>query len=558
MKEKFSLFSLLAFSLIFLTFSSPSRAAESANLLMILDASGSMWGRIDGQPKITVSKEAAAKAISALPAEIKTGLLFYGHRRKGDCQDIELVTPIGTPLPEILNRLGGVNAKGKTPLTTSLEKAGELLATREGESTVLLISDGIETCGGDPCAAVAAMRARGIKLVVHVIGFDVRGAAVDQLQCIARAGGGSYFQANDTSGLQQALQSVRAAVVEHKAPPPAEEPVQAATAPTAQTSTSKRVRIAGPGKVVLEPASWVTMPPRYWALVEAESGERRAEGSGLEASVKEGEYQITWKQSEHNHTEVPLTETVQVLSGQTTKVALDTGIKPVIPAGMQPPYWWGLMPVEETLQPEVKYPACIRFSDTLEPQVVPAGSFRLLWRQSEYTPTLELGVITIESGRFNEIAMDSGLALQPADWLTDQPYYYALLNSQGKQVARWNVYGPQLAPPGHYTLIIRPTEHGNNDITWGEVDIAGHGIQAVPLNSGIQFLHGKEAPAPYRIVLVNLASNKEVVMQQNWGPLPLPPGRYRLDWQDAEHGSKRSTLADELVVEAGTLLEVEM
>ncbi len=562
MKKTRILLSFLAFFLLFPTISSSTQAAEPVNLLMILDASGSMWGRIDGQPKITTAKAAASNAISALPDTIATGVMLYGHRWKGDCRDIELAAPLGTPHPEILTRLATVNAKGKTPLTTSLIQAGDVLASREGESTVLLISDGIETCGGDPCAAVAAMREKGAKLVVHVIGFDVRGAAVEQLQCIARAGGGSYFQANDTSGLQQALQSVQAAVVEHKAPAPVLEPpaVQAAAAPAEQSSSSKRVRIAGPGTVIIEPAAWVKTPPQHWVLVEAESGERRAEGSGLQTSVKEGEYQVVWKQSEHDHTEVPLTATVQVQNGQTTKVAIDTGLKPVTPAGVLPPHWWGLMPAEETLNAAIKYPDCIRFRDTLEAQVVPAGRYRLLWRQSEYTTTQDMGIITIESGRLNEIAMDSGLALQPADWVTAEPYYYALLDGQGKQIARWNTYGPQLAAPGRSTLVIRPTEHSHEDILWGEVDIAAHGIQAVPINSGLRFLTAKDALAPYRVFLVNLATNKEVVMKQSWGPLPLPPGRYRLDWRQTEHdhGKVRSTLADEIIIEPGVLLEVEM
>ena len=568
MKKTRILLSLLAFFLLFPTLSSSTQAAESANLLMILDASGSMWGKIDGQPKITTAKAAASSAISALPDSLATGVMLYGHRRKGDCQDIELAAPLGTPRSEILTRLATVNAKGKTPLTTSLIQAGDVLASREGESTVLLISDGVETCGGDPCAAVAAMRGKGTKLVVHVIGFDIRGAAVEQLQCIARAGGGSYFQANDTSGLQQALQSVRAAVVEHKAPAPVPETlavpeppaVQAASAPAEQSSSSKRVRIVGPGTVIIEPAAWVKTPPQHWALVEAESGERRAEGSGLQTSVKEGEYQVVWKQSEHDHTEVPLTVTVQVQNGQTTKVAIDTGLKPVTPAGILPPHWWGLMPAEETLNAAIKYPDCIRFRNTLEAQVVPAGRYRLLWRQSEYTPTQDMGIITIESGRLNEIAMDSGLALQPADWVTAEPYYYALLDGQGKQIARWSTYGPQLAAPGRSTLVIRPTEHSHEDILWGEVDIAAHGIQAVPINSGLRFLAAKDALAPYRVFLVNLATSKEVVMKQSWGPLPLPPGRYRLDWRQTEHdhGKVRSTLADEIIIEPGVLLEVEM
>ncbi len=532
-------------------------ATEPARLLLILDASGSMWGRLEGQPKITIAQAAAAEIMQSLPENIAAGLMLYGHRRKGDCQDIELAVAPGAARQLISTRLAGVVPKGKTPLAKSLEQAGQLLAQGEAEATVLLVSDGIETCGGDPCAVVTALRNKGIKLVVHVVGFDVRGAAVEQLQCIARAGGGGYFPASDTAALRQALQSVRSAVVEHKAPAPPPPPAQAAATPEA-ASASKRVRIAGPGTVELVPAAWVKMPPRQWALIEAESGERRAEGSGNTASVKEGEYQVLWKQSEHGHSEVTLTETVQVQSGQTVKLPLDTGLKLVTPSGLKAPHWWGLLADGETLHPEVKYPDCLRFRDTLEPQLTPAGAYHLLWRQSEYYPTVDLGLITLASGRLNEFTADSGLMLQPADWVTKQPYFYALLDGQGKQTARWNVYGPQLAPPGKYTLLFRPTEHGHGDIVWGEVEIPAHGMQAVALNSGIQFVHGKETPPPYRIYLVDLTSKREIVMKQSWGPLPLPPGRYRLDWHQSEHGSKRSTLTDELVVEPGTLLEIEM
>ena len=417
-------------------------ASESARLLLILDGSGSMWGRVDGQPKITVAKSAASDALSALPQEITAGLMFYGHRRKGDCQDIELVAPLGTARQQMLDQLKSVSPKGMTPLTASLIKAGELLAGGEGEATVILVSDGIETCTGDPCSAVAALRDKGLKLVVHVVGFDVRGAAVEQLQCIARAGGGGYFQADDTAGLRQALSAIRTTVVDRKpvAPPP--PPVQAAASPGEQTSSSKRVRITGPGTVVLAPAPWVSMPPKQWSLIAAESGDRQSEGSGTEAKVKEGEYQILWKQSEHGHNEVALTETVTVESGKTVKVALDTGIKLILPQGVQAPDWWGLKPVGEQAAP------AILFRQTLEPQLVPAGNWQLVWKQHPHLPALELGPVTIESGRLNEIAVDSGLMLQPADWLSKQLYYYALVNAAGQQVGRWTDFGPQLAAPG--------------------------------------------------------------------------------------------------------------
>jgi len=527
-------------------------ASESARLLLILDGSGSMWGRVDGQPKITVAKSAASDAILALPQEITAGLMFYGHRRKGDCQDIELVAPLGTARQQMLDQLKFVSPKGMTPLTASLTKAGELLAGGEGDATVILVSDGIETCAGDPCIAVTAMRDKGLKLVVHVVGFDVKGAAAEQLQCIARAGGGGYFQANDTAGLRQALSAIRTTVVDRKPVTPPPPPVQAAAPPGEQTSSSKRVRIAGPGTVVLAPAPWVSMPPKQWSLIAAESGERRAEGSGTEAKVKEGEYQILWKQSEHGHNEVALTETITVESGKTVKVALDTGIKLILPQGVQPPDWWGLKAVGEKADP------AILFRQTLEPQLVPAGNWQLVWKQHQHLPALELGPITIESGRLNEIAVDSGLMLQPAVWLSKPLYYYALVNAAGQQAGRWTLFGPQLAAPGKYTLVLRPSEHGHQDIAWGEVDIPAHGILGVPINSGVRFLHAQEAKPPYRIFLTNASEKREIVIKQTWEPIPVPPGHYRIDWQETEHGSKRNTLVDDLTVEAGTLVEIEM
>ncbi|MEJ5349040.1 MAG: hypothetical protein WHS46_10185 [Desulfosoma sp.] len=64
-------------------------------------------------------------------------------------------------------------AKGKTPIVDALTQAGELLAKNENDTTVVLVSDGLETCGGDPCQVAADLRARGLRLVIHVVGFDV-------------------------------------------------------------------------------------------------------------------------------------------------------------------------------------------------------------------------------------------------------------------------------------------------------------------------------------------------------------------------------------------------
>ena len=80
---------------IILLFAATIAGAAERNLLFILDASGSMWGRIDDTPKISVAKEVMTDLVRGLPAGSNAGLLAYGHRRKGDCSDIESLVEFG-------------------------------------------------------------------------------------------------------------------------------------------------------------------------------------------------------------------------------------------------------------------------------------------------------------------------------------------------------------------------------------------------------------------------------------------------------------------------------
>ncbi|MEM7483240.1 MAG: VWA domain-containing protein [Acidobacteriota bacterium] len=175
--------------------------AGAGDLVLVLDASGSMWGQIDGTNKIVLAREALDELIADLPGSDRVGLIAYGHRREGDCADIEALVPLG-PLDKaaLRERVQGIAPKGKTPITDALEKAFEMAP--EG-ATVLLISDGLETCGGDPCKAVAARQ--GASLVVHVVGFGIEEDDVSQLECAAQAGGGLYFDAQNGAELSAAL-----------------------------------------------------------------------------------------------------------------------------------------------------------------------------------------------------------------------------------------------------------------------------------------------------------------------------------------------------------------
>lgn len=188
----------------------PDTSGQNANTLFILDASGSMWGQINGKPKITIAKEVMSKLVSELPVNNRTGLIAYGHRRKGDCSDVETLVKLGGNHQQpVLKAVKGLNAKGKTPLTRSVNQAIDMLRAKENASTVVLVSDGIESCGGDPCAAVKAAKASGVNFILHTVGFGLSKQESAQLRCMAKAGGGEYFQANSAEEL---LKSARRAV----------------------------------------------------------------------------------------------------------------------------------------------------------------------------------------------------------------------------------------------------------------------------------------------------------------------------------------------------------
>jgi len=185
-----------------------ARAEEGANtrLLLILDASGSMWGQVDGENKIVIARRVIGELINGLPDGTEAGLIAYGHRREGDCADIETIVPLG-PLDRaaMTAKVAALNPKGKTPITDSLLKAFELVRGAGGGVTVLLVSDGLETCGGDPCEVVREAKAGGIDFLLHVVGFDVEKEDVSSLECAAQAGGGLYLGARNAGELGEAL-----------------------------------------------------------------------------------------------------------------------------------------------------------------------------------------------------------------------------------------------------------------------------------------------------------------------------------------------------------------
>ncbi|MFF9013243.1 VWA domain-containing protein [Streptomyces sp. NPDC014870] len=189
-------------------------ADGGASLVMVLDSSGSM-GEDDGsgRTRMEAARTAVGTVVDGLPDGHPTGLRVYGADRPEGCTDTRLVRPVA-PLDRagLKAAVAALKPTGDTPIGLSLQKAAQDLpkpgagAVGAGR-TILLISDGEDTCGDPaPCEVAAQLAKDGVGLRIDTVGFQVKGAARGQLECIAEAGNGRYYDAPDADALARQLQ----------------------------------------------------------------------------------------------------------------------------------------------------------------------------------------------------------------------------------------------------------------------------------------------------------------------------------------------------------------
>ena len=190
--------------------------ADTCNIMILLDASGSMNEIIGSQTKMQIARRCLDRVLQSIPPFVRIGLRVYGHqsaRIYHDCQDSKLeVAPDYNTRTRIRNALLGISPKGYTPLAYSLEQMANDFP-EGGENFVICITDGKETCGGKPCAVAEALRNSGLNVVIHVVGFRIGEADREILMCIPENSDGLYFSADDEEELEEAmLKAVEASI----------------------------------------------------------------------------------------------------------------------------------------------------------------------------------------------------------------------------------------------------------------------------------------------------------------------------------------------------------
>jgi Ca-activated chloride channel homolog len=234
--------------------------AEGQNVLIVLDSSGSMAGRVGNQVKIDLAERVVSDLVDNMPADMKVGVVVYGARSprtQNNCDDIEVLQPMGPPDSAKLNAaLHGVKPRGMTPIGGSLRRAAEVLRDLPGKSTIVLVSDGTESCHGDPCKVAREVHeSTGIDVKVHVVGLDVAEGERDTLECVAQSGGGNYYAVKNEEQLRSALTEA----TKPEPPPPA---------PTCSGSGPMWMSIGHPGLGEMKNSGkgWSGLPKRKFYL----------------------------------------------------------------------------------------------------------------------------------------------------------------------------------------------------------------------------------------------------------------------------------------------------
>jgi len=198
----------------------PTQAdTRTVNVELILDASGSMAQQVgNGETRMQAAKRVMNDVIDALPERegVNVGFRVYGHKgnnteagKAESCQSSDLLVPIdGVNKDALRKQVASFNPTGWTPIAESLKRAGNDFKGKTGESmtnAIVLVTDGEETCGGDPCAVSAAIKQGDTAVTTHVVGFALTPEQAGLVNCIAEQGGGLNLGAANAQELSAAL-----------------------------------------------------------------------------------------------------------------------------------------------------------------------------------------------------------------------------------------------------------------------------------------------------------------------------------------------------------------
>ncbi|HET6390753.1 vWA domain-containing protein [Hyphomicrobium sp.] len=270
----------------------PALSGDAPTAMIVLDGSGSMWARLppDNRAKIDIVRERLGALLSQ-PNSTRLGLVSFGHRRRGDCNDVELIAPPDSPRQAVLDPIAKLNPRGPGPLTAALKVAmGAIGQSRPAQ--VVFIGDGADNCQQDTCAVAGNLAKSFPGVAVQVIGIGVSAKERPRMACIAQSTGGRFYDVVNPEGLAAAINEATELAIlspgasvaggigpdgKPVAPPPPEGATLRASASLAET---------GP---------LLTGPLIKWRISKVGDAAplAKAEGHDITAKLPAGSYEVT-------------------------------------------------------------------------------------------------------------------------------------------------------------------------------------------------------------------------------------------------------------------------
>ena len=291
--------SLIKRSLLVLALLLAGAAGAQTYVELILDASGSMWNKLeDDRYRIVAAKDVLTQFVGGLPdGDLNVGLRIYGSQQdalsEGACDDTELFVPLaGLDKASLSQTVQAANALGATPIAKSLLAAADDFPADAQRRLIILVTDGEESCGGDLQAVAEDLRDRGFEIDIRIIGFDLDAAAVESF-----AGVGTFENAENAEELAKALETaVEDVVVEEvEVTNDCEVPASLNVPAEVEASYPFEIGFEGPeGLVSLHPVGG----DEYSGLEAAYSGDDNT--AEFTAPGEQGSYEVRYTASKGN------------------------------------------------------------------------------------------------------------------------------------------------------------------------------------------------------------------------------------------------------------------
>lgn len=559
-----------------------AEADAPPTVVFVVDGSGSMWGQIGAErrAKLYLAVDAVRQALQPIPPQTRLGLVSFGHRRKADCSDVEVILPpTQRDFDGLLTPLEKLNPKGKGPLTLALREAAAAAAGTKGRTGIILIHDGPDNCQHDPCAVAAEIAAASPALTISTVGLALEPDDAQRMSCVAKTTGGRSFNATDASELAAAVnEALRLATLDVS--PPSPTPAKP-RGPMRKDTPLATAIAAGPPRLhlvaLLGANEEAIRSPIAWRITKEgdETGQSTRDLSGAEITeeLPAGAYRVvarlglatteaTVAVAPQGETRAEVTFDAGILRAATksaTGASIADGVLMTISAsdvrasqsrkGAETPLWISRQSSAELVVPTGIYRIRLETGLASEEQVVSVTRGGLATAELPLGPgRLELATVDKDGG-------------DPLDGVV---YTIAVDDQEAlggrREFTRTAAPRPSITlPAGTYYVTARlGAAETRQHLAIGAGDTVKQMLVLPMARLSLRTTLGSKAkpaeqPVLYRILRLDGASPHEVTRSTSPDPdFVLPPGRYRVE---ARLGSQNAGTEQDVVLASGSKTE---